>query len=249
MKKFIIALAFLFPALTIADTDIIIDKKKNGEVLYQQKMLGMGNMSIDDFFITAAKDGFVTFNGKGLSYHNSERKKYDFSAKVRQTDELVIFKDLKLTSQDNINSFVNIDGKFNRNLIKTSESFFDVLKNSGEYSLNLTNKGNGSEILLALGIEDMNEVEVEESINLRRKNDEFSVKDISIEIKDIFSFKMTSDFNITNDVVLFKNGTIKYSLMGDTSLSKKLKSIFNLKDKDVVDLTNKSLDLSKFSNN
>lgn len=246
MKKVIIALAFLIPTVTIADTDIIIDKKKNGEVLYQQKMLGMGNMSIDDFFITAAKEGFVTFNGKGLSHNNYEHKKYDFSAKVRQTEELVIFKDLKLTNQENENAFVKINGNFNRESIKSSESFFDVLKNSGEYSLNLTNKGNGSEILLALGINDMNELEVEESISLTRKNDEFSVENISIDIKDIFSFQMTSNFNITNNIVLFKNGTIKYSLMGESSLSKKLKEIFNLKDTDVVDLANESIDLSKF---
>lgn len=249
MKKHLLILALFVFNNANADTDIIIDKKKNNEVLYEQSYLSMGSMKIENFSIKSTDNEYVIFKGQNLRHLNSDSKYYDFIAKIKQNKDDIDVESLEMIVNGNSDSTVNISGVFSRDSIKDSDSFFDILKNNNNFDLNIKNKSSSSNFLSVFKVDNIQESsEINESLHIIRNGDIFDVKNISLIIDGSFNISFVGTVKLSSTEIEFINGEVEYTFKENDPLANKIMNMLNLKSIGEIKFKNNVYDLTKYLN-
>jgi hypothetical protein len=249
MKKQLFFWALFVFTNANADTDIIIDKKKNNEILYEQSYLSMGNMEIENFSIKATDSEYVFFEGTNLRHLNSKNKYYDFKAKIKQTPENIQVDKLEMIVNGNIDSTVNVSGIFSRKSLQDSDGFFEILRNNKSFDLSIKNKSNSSNFLSVFKVNNVEKIgSVNESLHIVRDGDIFDVKNISLTIENSFRVIFSGTIRLTENEIEFIDGNIKYDFSSEDELSNKIKNMLHFESEGSMDFKNNIYDLTKYLN-
>lgn len=234
MKKIILtSILTLISMNSLAEQTIIIDKKKNTEILFEQNNLKIGNLLIDNLNIKE-DNGFYIINGIGLENSNTnDLKKYNISSKIKKENDIIDVKDLKMTPLGTENE-IEFNGKIKEDDLKNSKSIFELLSKTNNFSLNINSKTKSSKILNMFNIEmieDIKTSDMVENLNLEKNDNYLEIKNMALLINNIVDFKFEGRLKINKDSYIIESGKLSYNFFEENEKSMNLMKYLKIKNK------------------
>lgn len=234
MKKIILtSILTLISMNSLAEQTIIIDKKKNTEILFEQNNLKIGNLLIDNLNIKE-DNGFYIINGIGLENSNTnDLKKYNISSKIKKENDIIDVKDLKMTPLGTENE-IEFNGKIKEDDLKNSKSIFELLLKTNNFSLNINSKTKSSKILNMFNIEmieDIKTSDMVENLNLEKNDNYLEIKNMALLINNIVDFKFEGRLKINKDSYIIESGKLSYNFFEENEKSMNLMKYLKIKNK------------------
>ena len=243
-KALVIMCSLLFlPNLAFSEQNIIIDKKKNSEILFYKNDISIGGITIDKLTITSNDNEFYVLKGIGLKNRLSD-KSYNFVSEMKKKDGFIDVKRLRMKPVGKRSEII-FSGKIKEHDLKKNKSIFSLLSKTEQFNLSLGGKSDASILMDFFDIKMLKEyigIEYSEKLEIEKKDNYLSINLMKFELKGVLSFSFNGTIEILSNDFIIKNGSIEYSINSNSYIGKDIMSHFSLKKSNIKkELNNESL--------